>query len=606
MEKEIRTLQLNVRDLQENPQSRHIEGYAVVFNSESVDLGGFREVILPTAITQGLIERSDVFMVFQHDMDKVLARSRNGQGSLQLTLDDHGLRFAFDAPNTDLGNEVLEYLRRSDVSECSFAFALDPNDNEADVWEKREDGSILRTINRIAGLYDCAIVWNAAYPETSVSARSLEKIEELRADEKPEDEEKPVEGEDTPNEDNTSSEENPTSSEEEPTPNEGEEKPAEDTPAEDTPNEGEDTPNEDTPAAESPNPEEDLPEDDEEKRNKYQTETISFEKKNKQTHTHNIMEKKFSLLKSIRDIANGQPLSPENQAVCDLGKQEMRGLTANGQIQLPIESRDAVTVTAEGEDVVVTDFMDILAPLHSKNVLAECGAKILTGLVGDVQIPTMSAGQVGWKGEIVSADELNSTFDHETLSPKRLTAYVDISKQFLVQDSLNAEQMLREELVNAMVQKLEDTIFGTAAGDATKPAGIFNGMTATSVTNFAGIANLEATVENANFLGEMKYILSPNAKAALRAMGYQNKSTRQVFENDSVDGVPALTTTHIANPTFAYGDWSNLVVGQFGSLDITVDPYSVAKDGKVRIVLNAFFDAKMTRDGAIAYGTIGQ
>ena len=207
MEKEIRTLQLNVRDLQENPQSRHIEGYAVVFNSESVDLGGFREVILPTAITQGLIERSDVFMVFQHDMDKVLARSRNGQGSLQLTLDDHGLRFAFDAPNTDLGNEVLEYLRRSDVSECSFAFALDPNDNEADVWEKREDGSILRTINRIAGLYDCAIVWNAAYPETSVSARSLEKIEELRADEnKPEDEEKPVEetpaeGEDTPNED---------------------------------------------------------------------------------------------------------------------------------------------------------------------------------------------------------------------------------------------------------------------------------------------------------------------------------------------------------------------------------------------------------------------
>lgn len=595
MEKEIRTLQLNVRDLQENPQSRHIEGYAVVFNSESVDLGGFREVILPTAITQGLIERSDIFMVFQHDMDKVLARSRNGQGSLQLTLDDHGLRFAFDAPNTDLGNEVLEYLRRADVSECSFAFALDPNDNEADVWEKREDGSILRTINRIAGLYDCAIVWNAAYPQTSVSARSLEKIEELRADEKPEDEEKPVEGEDTPNEDNT--------------PNEGEEKPAEGEPTsseeEHTPNEGEDTPNEDNTPNEDTSAAEDT-EDEEEKRNNYQTETISFEKKNKQTHTHNIMEKRFSLLKSIRDIANGQPLSAENQAVSNLGKEEMRGLTVSGQIQIPTEHRDAVTVTSEGEDVVVTDFMDILAPLHSKNVLAESGARILTGLVGDVQIPTMSAGQVGWKGEIESAGELGSEFDHELLQPKRLTAYVDVSKQFLVQDSLGAEQMLRNELVNAMVQKLEDTIFGTEAGDATKPAGIFNGMTATAVTDFKGVANLEATVENANFLGDMKYILSPNAKAALRSMSYNGKSTRMVFENNEVDGVPALTTTHVANPTFAYGDWSNLVVGNWGAWDLVVDPYSVAKDGKVRIVINAFFDAKMTRSGAIAYGTIGQ
>ncbi len=595
MEKEIRTLQLNVRDLQENPQSRHIEGYAVVFNSESVDLGGFREVILPTAITQGLIERSDVFMVFQHDMDKVLARSRNGEGSLKLTLYDHGLRFAFDAPNTDLGNEVLEYLRRGDVGECSFAFALDPNDKEADVWEKREDGSILRTINRIAGLYDCSIVWNAAYPQTSVSARSLEKIEELRADEdkpNPEDEEKPVEGEekpvegeDTPNEDNTPAEGEDTNPEEDLTPAEEEPTSSEDEP--ETPNEGEDT-----------------PEDEEEKRN-YQTETISFEKKNKQTHTHNIMEKRFSLLKSIRDIANGQPLSPENQAVCDLGKQEMRGLTVSGQLQIPIEHRAAVTVSSEGEDVVVTDFMDILAPLHSKNVLAESGARIMTGLVGDVQIPTMSAGQVGWKGEIVSADELGSEFDHETLSPKRLTAYIDISKQFLVQDSLNAEQMLREELVNAMIQKLEDTIFGDAAGDATKPAGLFYGQTPTEVTNFAGIANLEATVETANFLGEMKYVVSPNAKAALRAMGYANKSTRQVWENNEVDGVPALTTTHVANPDFIYGDFSTLVVGQFGSLDITVDPYTVAKDGKVRIVLNAFFDATVTRQGGLAFGTIG-
>nr|DAQ01245.1 MAG TPA: major capsid protein [Caudoviricetes sp.] len=108
-------------------------------------------------------------------------------------------------------------------------------------------------------------------------------------------------------------------------------------------------------------------------------------------------------------------------------------------------------------------------------VLAKAGAHYITGLVGTVSLPKYSGSTVGWKGEIDEAADGAGTFSEVTFSPKRLTAYIDVSKQFLIQDSVGAEELLRNDLVKAISTKLEETILGSAAGDATKPAGIFNG-----------------------------------------------------------------------------------------------------------------------------------
>ena len=173
---EIRNLgHLEVRD---DEQSRHIEGCAIVFNSPSVDLG-FREVIEPTAITQELIDNSDIYLNFNHDDSKILGRWNKGQGSLSLDLREDGLYFSIDAPKTDLGDEVLEYLHRGDVDKCSFCFWIDYDDEDAETWNY-EEGVALRTIHKIAGLHDVSIVWNPAYSDTQVSARSLEKLQELK------------------------------------------------------------------------------------------------------------------------------------------------------------------------------------------------------------------------------------------------------------------------------------------------------------------------------------------------------------------------------------------------------------------------------------------
>ena len=164
------------RSLEDN--SRHVEGYAVVFDSLSEDLGFF-EVIERGAITQELLDESDIFCLLNHDDDKVLARSNKGQGSLTLTVDDIGVKYAFDCADTQVGNDLLEYIKRGEIVASSFCFAIDDSDDTAESWEYK-DGKAFRTIHKIAWMHDVSPVWNPAYSATSVSQRSLDKAKELQ------------------------------------------------------------------------------------------------------------------------------------------------------------------------------------------------------------------------------------------------------------------------------------------------------------------------------------------------------------------------------------------------------------------------------------------
>lgn len=173
MMKEIRNTNQGLRALEND--SRMVEGYAIVFNSESNDLGGFKEIIDARAI-DGVIEKSDILCLLNHNEDKgVLARSKYGEGSLNLEIDERGLKYMFEAPNTALGDELLEGLKRGDITTSSFAFTVGK-----DNWEKREDGSYLRTIVSIQELYDVSPVYRAAYDATSVKTdtRGLDEIKQ--------------------------------------------------------------------------------------------------------------------------------------------------------------------------------------------------------------------------------------------------------------------------------------------------------------------------------------------------------------------------------------------------------------------------------------------
>jgi HK97 family phage prohead protease len=142
-----------------------IIGYAAVYNRLSLDLGGFREEILPGAFDKILTRqrgKGDVVALFNHDSNIVLGRTSSG--TLELSSDTKGLRYVVTPPVSRA--DVIELISRKDVSGSSFAFTVDPKQES---FRTGEDGKAIRQIREVSGLYDVGPVLVPAYPQTSAS-----------------------------------------------------------------------------------------------------------------------------------------------------------------------------------------------------------------------------------------------------------------------------------------------------------------------------------------------------------------------------------------------------------------------------------------------------
>lgn len=150
-----------------------VEGYALRFNTLSNDLGGFVEEISPEALKEA--DLSDVRCLIDHDSSKVLGRTTSE--TLELKVDDEGLYFRTQLPNTTYAKDLYENIRLGNINQCSFGFILD---EDGDEFEKREDGLFKRTLRKIKSLFDVSIVTYPAYNDTQVAPalRSIEQIKE--------------------------------------------------------------------------------------------------------------------------------------------------------------------------------------------------------------------------------------------------------------------------------------------------------------------------------------------------------------------------------------------------------------------------------------------
>jgi HK97 family phage major capsid protein len=383
-----------------------------------------------------------------------------------------------------------------------------------------------------------------------------------------------------------------------------EEKPAEE-PAEEPSEEPEAEP-------EKPSDEPEKPADDE-KINKDETpsDPKDDEDKNKRNSEHKFME--FSLLKTIRSAAFNQPYDEASKAVLEEGLKDFRsaGRNITGQIQLPTEKR-TITVATEHDDVVQMEWQSLIKPLFENKVLGN--AKHITGLRGDIVYPTVDKTNPGalWEGEITKNTESTNLFGKKGMSPHRLSTTIYVSKQFLMQESIGAEQAIRELLIESLAQKLEKTFLGKGAADNSNgkniPAGLFYGKEATYVKNFAELCEFEAqAVENCYNLDSMKYLLDPKSWANIRGtFTYGGKNTRMVMEGKEIDGRAYDISQNFGAKEFALIDWSNVVIGEWGGMELSVDANSVemARTAQVAITVNAWFDAILTRDDAVLLGTV--
>jgi len=358
MNKEVRYSPIVFRNLEED--SRRLEGRAIVFDSYSNNLG-FYEKINRSAISQELINNSDIIFTFNHDPNQLLARYRNGGGSLDVELREDGVYFSFDIPNTTLGNDIYELIKRGDISNCSFCFTV-ADEKDSQKWEKR-DGKMYREIMKIDGLYDLSAVTYPAYSDTDINARSIEarniaeeeidkiikEAEEMKEEQEKEQEIRSEEQVETETEVEVEKPEEEKPEEKE---TRSEEKEAENTDEKET--EPEEKPEEKT--------EDEKPEGISEKRE------INKENKN----NHNIMNKQYSLVKELRNAIDNNEKSITVNA-------ETRTMTVQGY------GEGASAVDGVHDEVIETEIQGILEPLYANSVLANLGVRFYSGLPkGDV------------------------------------------------------------------------------------------------------------------------------------------------------------------------------------------------------------------------------
>lgn len=157
-----------------------LRGLAAAYEKWSLDLGGFRELIQPGAFDKVLAKKSlDVVALFDH-AGQPLGRLKSG--TLRLSVDERGLSYEVDLPDTQLGRDVATLVRRRDLFGSSFAFTVD---DEGQSWIRDAAGNRKRIIHEFSGLFDVSVVTHAAYGDaTSVAMRALEleleRSEELR------------------------------------------------------------------------------------------------------------------------------------------------------------------------------------------------------------------------------------------------------------------------------------------------------------------------------------------------------------------------------------------------------------------------------------------
>ncbi|MCT7468968.1 HK97 family phage prohead protease [Aliarcobacter cryaerophilus] len=148
-----------------NIEDYKVTGIVAPYNKRSKDLGGFYEIIAPGAFDSVLTKNENIIAVLDHSRDSHKILGSTQSGTLELRSTDQGLEFSLDIAKTSTGTDIVELLKRGDLSKMSFAFSLDKGQ---DSWDFI-NGETIRTIRSFKSLHDISIVSNPAYNDTSVA-----------------------------------------------------------------------------------------------------------------------------------------------------------------------------------------------------------------------------------------------------------------------------------------------------------------------------------------------------------------------------------------------------------------------------------------------------
>lgn len=325
----------------------------------------------------------------------------------------------------------------------------------------------------------------------------------------------------------------------------------------------------------------------------------------------------YSLFKAISGLMNNN-LDGLEKELHDEAVEEARaaGRTING-LGIPsrlLESRADVTQTTSA--IAPTVVMGYQDALREASVFNRVGANMLTGLSADTRLPITGKQSVAWEGEIDAAADGGTNFGKLDLTPLRLSSYVDISKQLLLQNGMGAQQAIVADLGRAAGAKIDAAMF--AAADVTSAPGAIAATTGVlTITEAAYSADASIyddfmSAESALAVGEglqgnLAYVANPVLMKDLKRSA-QVAAVSAGVQGNLVNGYPTYYSNGATKDTgvsgdFLFGDFSKLFIGMFGGLDITVDPYTKAINGEVRLIVNQYIDWGITQPGAFVKAT---
>ena len=582
-------------ELRSENGGRHISGKAISFDTQSNDIG-FIEILHRGCISQELIDSSNIVFLYNHDYNQVIARANKGKGTLNIDLRDDGVYFDLEVPNTTMGNDLLENIRLGNITQCSFGFNYA---NEEGAYKDEKIGDVwYRNVYKIGELYDLSAVTYPAYDDTYVNARmqerskmedklkETEEIQEKVSEEKKEDEKMSDDRACEKDSDDRACEKDSDERASEKNSDEKEINNEDNTKSEEEMSDEEKSDEKDSNTDDKMSDKEDK-DSDYDKDSKDDSKTDSKDEKRNENKKSYKMKKNI-ILSEIRSALN----------------------SAEHKVTLPAETRTITqTISGDGvhDEIVEEEFKGLLEPLYADSVISNLGITIYNGLpAGDFKVSAMGKGSAAWADETGTAAESKNTFSHVTLQPKRISAQLSYSKQFLAQDTIGAEAAIRRDIYNALVAQIQHTMLSADASGANKPAGIFNGVTAKNISSYAELCDVEATVDDSHVKGERKYLMSNKAKAILRCMPKSSLTTELVLDGNDIDGTPVIANSDVPTTQYAYGDFSNIVMGTWGNVDLIIDPYTLAAENSIRIVVNAFVDWKKVRkdENVIVYGKV--
>jgi len=342
----------------------------------------------------------------------------------------------------------------------------------------------------------------------------------------------------------------------------------------------------------------------------------------------------FSISRAVRNfVSEGKWTGYENEV--SQSAQKAQGRSTNG-LCIPTEAfakRDLTAGSAgAGGNTVATDLSGFIDLLRNEAVAIQAGATVLDGLTGNVAIPRMSGGATAyWIPEQTAVTESAQTFDQVTLTPHRLSMHINLSKQLIQQSSVDIENVVRNDLVVTAANALDTAVFTgtTAPDDSDAPTGLYASIAAGLAANdvdfgaaptYSEIVNLEKLVADQNALrGALAYVTSPKGAFTAKTIALDTGSGRFLFEDGKMNSYPAFITNNISitldDPTatgttavdtaYYFGNWNDLLIGNFGGLDVVIDPYTLATTGTIRMIVQMMVDVNYRHLGSFSIGYLG-